>query len=83
MAIRGELLNGQVSFAVTGGVSMQANVELIDDVFGRLAMRTVAVTDPAIIAQVTGFVEQMLPSLSTQLGMAVSLPEAAQADPGE
>lgn len=81
MTISGELLNGQVSFALDGTVSMSAGVELKDDVLGRLAMRSVPVTDPAVIAQVQTFVEQMLPSLSAALGVPVTLPQGAQPQP--
>lgn len=81
MAITGELMTGQVQFAVNGAVSMVAGVELIDDEFGRLAMRSVTVTDPQTIAAVTGFVQQMLPTLSTELGITVTLPQGAAPQP--
>lgn len=81
MTISGELLNGEVSFALDGRVSMSAGVELKDDVLGRLAMRSVPVTDPTVIAQVQTFVEQMLPSLSAALGVPVTLPPAPPAPP--
>lgn len=76
MAITGELITGQVSFAVSGAASMTAGVELIDDQLGRLSMRSVSVDDPQTIAAVTQFVQQMLPTLSAELGVPVSLPQA-------
>lgn len=86
MTISGELLNGEVIFGLDGRLSMSAGVELKDDVLGRLAMRSVLVTDPAVIAQVQTFVQQMLPSLSAALGVPVTLPQAApqpEPEPGE
>lgn len=77
MAIRGEFLGGEVSYAINGTVSMVAKVELIDDVFGRLSVKTVPMTDPAVMAQVTGFIESMLPGMSQQIGIAVTLPPTA------
>lgn len=81
MTISGELLTGQVSFGLDGTVSMVAGVELIDGQFGRLAMRNVAVNDPQTIATVQTFVEQLLPSLSAQLGVTVTLPQAVAPAP--
>lgn len=77
MAITGTLVTGQMQFGVNGDVSLLAGVELVDDVLGRLAMRSVPITDPAIIAQVNSFVAQMLPSLSAQLGITVTVPPEA------
>lgn len=72
--MRGELLRGEVQFALNGQVSMTAIVELVDEGLGRLSLRQVSVADPAVIAQVTAFVEQMLPSLSASVGVPVTLP---------
>jgi len=72
--MRGELLRGEVQFALNGQVSMTAIVELVDEGFGRLSLRQVPVDDPAVIAQVTAFVEQMLPTVSASVGVPVTLP---------
>ena len=81
MAITGELLTGQVGFSINGQANMVAGVELVDDQLGRLGMRNVTVDDPATIAAVVQFVEQMLPSLSAALGVPVTLPVAPTPDP--
>ena len=72
--MRGELLRGEVQFALNGQVSMTAIVELVDEGLGRLSLRQVPVDDPAVIAQVTAFVEQMLPTVSASVGVPVTLP---------
>jgi len=79
--MRGELLRGEVQFAINGQVSMTAIVELVDEGLGRLSLRQVPVDDPAVIAQVTAFVEQMLPTVSASLGVPVELPTAPPVPP--
>ena len=79
MAIRAEFIRGEVSFPVNGsGARMSATIELIDDTLGRLSSRTIEVDDPAIVASVTAYVEQMLPTLTAATGVDVSLPVAAE-----
>ncbi len=77
--IRAEFIRGEVRFPVNGsGARMSATIELIDDTLGRLSSRTVEVDDPAIVASVTAYVEQMLPTLTAATGVDVSLPVAAE-----
>jgi len=83
MAIRAELIKGEVSFPVNGsGARLSASIELIDDTLGRLVSRTIEVDDPAIVASVTAYVEQMLPTLTASAGLDVTLPVAAVVDDG-
>ena len=67
--------------ATTGDVSLSAVVELQDDTLGPLAARQHVVVDPMIVAQVVGFVDAMLPTLSAALGVPVSRPGAAPVEP--
>lgn len=77
MALTGTLTQANAEFFYSAGTDgrLQAIVTITDDVLGPLGARTVAITDPAIYAQVRAFVEQMLPSLSAAVGVPVSLPE--------
>lgn len=59
-----------------GTVTMGASVALVDDQLGQVGQRGVSVDDPQIVAMVTGFIQQMLPSLSASLGVPVTLPVA-------
>jgi len=79
--IRAEFIRGEVSFPVNGGARMSATIELIDDTLGRLSSRTIEVDDPAIVASVTAYVEQMLPTLTAATGVDVSLPAASDTTP--
>lgn len=80
MAIRGELIGGEINFPVNGtGTQLIAKIDLIDDVIGPLGSKRTVVDDPTAIAQVRGFVEAMLPGMATQLGFAVTLPVAPSA----
>lgn len=84
MAIRGELIGGEVIFPVSGtGTRMVAKIDLIDDVLGRLGAKQITVEDEMTVAQVRGFVEAMLPGMAQQLGIAITLPAAPHAPEGE
>ena len=51
-----------------------AGIDLIDDVMGQVGHKAVTQDDPAVIAAVTGFIEQQLPALSILAGCDVTLP---------
>lgn len=76
MAIRGELVGGEVSFSKNGATQMVAKLDLIDDVLGQVGFKLVPMSDPAIVAQVRGFIEAMLPGMTAQSGIAITLPVA-------
>lgn len=77
-----QFLNGTVSFPVTGAdPSLSASIEFIDETAGRLAARRIEITDPAIIAAVRAYVEEMLPTLAAQVGTTVTLPDGSHSTP--
>jgi hypothetical protein len=74
--IIGKLYAANLSITPTG-VSMTAHVNMSDDKLGDLGPRTISEIDPAVVAQVMLFVEQMLPMLSANAGFPVSLPSSS------
>ena len=73
MAITGKLYAAHIEFGEDGAVTMQAHVSLHDDDLGELGARTIGQDNPAIIAAVVGFVQQMLPAVSKGAGLTVTL----------
>lgn len=80
MAITGQLVTAQAAFG-GGSCTLRYGVDLIDDTLGDLGNRGFTADDPAVVANVLAYVEQMLPTISAQVGMPVSLPAAPA--PGE
>ena len=74
MAITGTFLGGTIAVSSTGVVTLGASVQLTDSALGQIGQRGIPVTDPAVIAQVTTFLEQMLPQLSIDAGFPVTMP---------
>lgn len=62
-------------------ISLYASLDIQDDALGNLGMKSIPIDDPATVAAVKQFIEQMLPSLSAQLGIPVELPPPPP-DPG-
>lgn len=75
MAITGKLIGANVALSPQG-MTMAASVELVDDVLGTVGQRGIAVADPAVVAQVQGYIESMLPTLSAAAGFPVTVPVA-------
>ena len=66
------------------GLSLTYTVLVTDDQLGDLGTKSYEVTDPATIASVTAYIEQMLPTIEAQVGIPVSLPfMPPQPEPGE
>lgn len=56
------------------GLALSYTVLLTDDQLGDLGTRSYQTTDPTILANVTGYIQQMMPSIEQQVGVPVSLP---------
>ena len=78
--ITGTFLGGNVAHSPRG-LSLNASVELKDDILGAVGQRNISISDPAVLAQVEAFLTQMLPSLSATAGFAVSLPTPEPVEP--
>lgn len=63
------------------GLSLTYTVLVTDDQLGDLGSKSYESTDPAVLASVTGYIEQMLPSIEQQVGIPVSLPFTPQPEP--
>ncbi len=74
MAITGTFLGGTIAVSSSGVVTLGASVQLTDSALGQVGQRGIPVTDPAVIAQVTTFLQQMLPQLSIDAGFPVTMP---------
>lgn len=73
MALTGTLVAASATFT-SGGASLQYAVEINDDTLGFLGAKGHTVSDPATLAAVTAYIEQMLPTIEAQVGIPVSLP---------
>lgn len=56
------------------GLTLTYTVLVTDDQLGDLGTKSYEVTDPATIASVTAYIEQMLPTIEAQVGIPVTLP---------
>ena len=56
------------------GLTLTYTVLVTDDTLGDLGTKSYEVTDPATIASVTAYIEQMLPTIEAQVGLPVTLP---------
>lgn len=56
------------------GLALSYTVLVTDDQLGDLGTRSYQTTDPTILANVTGYIQQMMPSIEQQVGVPVSLP---------
>ncbi len=74
MAITGTFLGGTVAVSSTGVVTLGASVQLTDSELGVVGQRGIPATDPAVIAQVTTFLQQMMVQLSIDAGFPVTMP---------
>lgn len=81
MALTGTLMQASASFYIGVTVPhLQATIYIKDDGLGELGTRTVTVADAATQMQVRAFVEQMLPLLSAEVGIPVTLPPVTPPD---
>jgi len=80
MALTGTLVAASARFT-PGGVSLEYAVEINDDTLGFLGAKGHTVNDPAITASVLAYVEQLLPTVAAQNGIAVTLPVAPSPEP--
>lgn len=62
------------TFRDDGSVYVAADVELRDDVLGSLGVRTVPITDPAILAGVKQTAVALTPATELALGVPLALP---------
>lgn len=76
MSVKAIIQNAQLYTMPTLGqqIALYANLEIVDDMLGNLGIKNIPIDDPATVATVQQFIEQMLPSLSAQLGIPVELP---------
>lgn len=76
MSVKAIIQNAQLYTVPTLGqqIALYANLEIVDDVLGSLGIKNIPIDDPTTVATVQQFIEQMLPSLSAQLGIPVELP---------
>lgn len=56
------------------GLALSYTVLVTDDQLGDLGTRSYQTTDSTILANVTGYIQQMMPSIEQQVGVPVSLP---------
>lgn len=75
MALKGQLTSATAQFR-NGAVTLECAIEIMDDTLGFLGAKGFTVTDPAITTNVVDYVQQMLPSIESQVGVPVTLPPA-------
>lgn len=73
MALSGILMNASAQFR-PDGTTLNYTINIEDDVLGVVGSRGYTVDDPAVVANVIGYVTQMLPMIEAQTGIPVSLP---------
>ena len=60
--------------SATSAVALIATVQLVDDALGPVGLRQHVVQDDALVTQVLAFADAMLPTLSSSIGVTVTLP---------
>lgn len=73
MALSATLTNAG-AVLTSQGLALSYTVLVTDDQLGDLGTRSYQTTDPTILANVTGYIQQMMPSIEQQVGVPVSLP---------
>lgn len=76
MALTGTLVAASATFTQSG-IALNYAVEVKDDDLGFLGAKGYTVHDPTVTASVLAYVEQMLPTISAQVGIPVALPVVA------
>ena len=80
MALSATLTNAD-ALITASGMTLRYTVLIADDTLGSLGVRTLEVSDPAVIANVAQYVAAMLPTIEAHVGLPVTLPEAPAPQP--